>query len=92
MFPTMLHVHLVKQSINHGVPSNPLSPPIDQVERFSKQVEKEKEPVFTEPLINAKCFICTILFIVPLKLLNYFPTFTEQNTNSGKFEVLPNVT
>lgn len=75
MFPTMLHVHLVKQSINHGVPSNPLSPPIDQVERFSKQVEKEKEPVFTEPLINAKCFHMYHLIYCPTKTTELFPHF-----------------
>lgn len=86
MFLTMLHVHLVKQSINNVLPSNPLLSPIDQVQSISKQVEQEKEQVFTEPLINAKVFVCTISFIVPLKLLNYFPTFTEQKTNSGRFD------
>lgn len=86
MFLTMLHVHLVKQSINNVLPSNPLLSPIDQVQSISKQVEQEKEPVFTEPLINTKVFVWTISFVVPLKLLNYFPTFTEQKTNSGKFD------
>lgn len=73
MFLMMLHSHLVKQSINHVVPSNPLSPPIDQVQSISKQVEQEKEPVFTEPLINAKCFCMYHLIYRPIKTTQLFP-------------------
>lgn len=36
--------------------------------------------------------VCTKSFIVAMELLNYFPTFREQNTNSGKFNDLPKVT
>lgn len=36
--------------------------------------------------------VCSKSFIVGMELLNYFPTFREQNTNSGKFNDLPKVT
>lgn len=38
-------------------------------------------------------FVSTIyLIFVPVELLNYFPNFIEQKTNSGKFSDLTKVT